>query len=251
MTEHIQEEHLILHYYGEAGESPAIEEHISECEHCRSQFRALQRLLNSVDAAPVPSRGADYGQQVWNKIARKLPGAKRGWFAFPQRWIAVAAMALLVVSAFLAGRYSLRTAKTPVVPPVAQFGEVRDGILLVSVGDHLERTRKVLAELANTSGQQLNITPEREMAGSLVEANRLYRQTANATGETGVADILDELERVLIEISNSPDDMSGAQLEQLRNRIQAQSLLFKLKIFGSQLRERGAKPVGTPNTEKL
>jgi len=106
----------------------------------------------------------------------------------------------------------------------------------------------VLAELANASGQAVNITPERELAGSLVEANRLYRQTATAAGETSVVNMLDELERMLIEISNSPDQISGAQLAELRQRIETQGLLFKVQIMGSQLRDHGAKPV-TPLTK--
>ena len=251
MTEHIQEEQLILHYYGEVAESPAIEEHIASCAQCRREYHALQRVLNSVDSAPVPSRGADYGQQVWNRVSPKLPGARRKWFVFSQRWVAVAAMAALVVCAFLAGRYSPHTATTSPVTTVAGSAQVRDRILLVSVGDHLERSQMVLRELANSSGKELDITPERTLAGSLVEANRLYRQTAAATGEASVASILDDLERVLIEISNSPDNISAAQLAELRDRIEAQGLLFKVQIIGSQLRDRGATPAAPLTKTKL
>jgi hypothetical protein len=252
MTEHIQEEQLILHYYGEASESPAVEAHIASCDRCRAEYHTLQRVLNSVDSAPVPSRGADYGGQVWDRVSPKLPGARRKWFAFPQRWVAAAAMAALVIGAFLAGRYSLQVSVVkPAAPMVAGSEQVRDGILMVSVGDHLERSRMVLTELANSSGNQVNITPERELAGSLVEANRLYRQTATAAGETSVANILDDLERVLIEISNSPESLSGAQLAELRRRIDEQGLLFKVQIIGSQLRNRGARPPVPLNKTKL
>jgi len=160
-------------------------------------------------------------------------------------------MAALVVCAFLAGRYSPQAGTGGATSPstVANSGQVRDGILLVSVGDHLERSHMVLTELANSSGKQVDITPERELAVSLVEANRLYRQTAAAAGETSVANILDDLERVLIEISNSPDNLSASQLAELRNRIDAQGLLFKVQIIGSQLRDRGSKPVPLAKTK--
>jgi hypothetical protein len=251
MTEHIEEEQLILHYYGEASESPAIQEHIASCAECRGEYHALQRVLNSVDSAPVPSRGADYGQQVWNRVSPKLPGARRRWFVLSQRWVAVVAMAALVVCAFLAGRYSPHAAPVSPVTTAAASAQMRDRILLVSVGDHLERSHMVLSELANSSGKELDITPERTLAGNLVEANRLYRQTAAATGETSVANILDDLERVLIEISNSPDNISAAQLAELRNRIETQGLLFKVHIIGSQLRDRGAMPAAALTKTKL
>jgi hypothetical protein len=254
MTEHIQEEQLILHYYGEAGESSAVEGHLASCERCRLEYQGLQRVLNSVDSAPVPSRGADYGQRVWDRVSPKLPGARRKWFAYPQRWVAAAAMLAVVVGAFLAGRYSLDGTAKPATTAAVQGqaeGQVRDGILLVSVGDHLERSHMVLAELANSSGGQMDITPERELAGSLVEANRLYRQTAVAAGETSVANILDDLERILIEISNSPENLSGAQLAELRRRIDAQGLLFKVQIVGKQLRESGQRPASALQKTKL
>jgi hypothetical protein len=253
MTEHIQEEQLILHYYGEMAESAVIEAHMASCEKCRLEYQVLQRVLNSVDSAPVPSRGADYGKQVWDRVSPKLPGARRKWFAFPQRWVAAAAMTALVIGAFMAGRYSPRGVVSTPAPgtmtTASGTSEVRDGILLVSVGDHLERSHMVLAELANSSGGELNIVPERELAVSLVEANRLYRQTATAAGETSVVNMLDDLERVLIEISNSPDNLSAAQLAELRHRIDAQGLLFKVQIMGSQLRDRGTKPVPLPKTK--
>ncbi len=252
MTEHILEEQLILHYYGEVAESLGIEAHMVSCAQCRTEYQTLQRVLNSVDSVPVPSRGADYGQKVWNRVSPKLPGARRRWFVFSQRWVAVAAMAALVVGAFLAGRYSPKSAVTPVATVAgAGAAQTRDRILLVSVGDHLERSHMVLSELANASGKELDITPERTLAGSLVEANRLYRQTATATGETSVANILDDLERVLIEISNSPDNISPAQLAELRHRIEAQGLLFKVQIIGSQLRDRGAMPAVPLTRTKL
>ena len=40
--------------------------------------------------------------------------------------------------------------------------------------------------------------------------SRLYRQAAVRAGEPGVASVLDELERVLIEVANSPPPVRRA-----------------------------------------
>ena len=45
---------------------------------------------------------------------------------------------------------------------------------------------------------------------------RLYRQTARTTGDSAVASVLDDLERVLIEIAHSPSEVSSEQLDDLR-----------------------------------
>ena len=78
----------------------------------------------------------------------------------------------------------------------------------------------------------------RERAEDLVAANRLYRLTAERSGEAGVASVLDELERTLIEIAHSPSKLSSPQFEDLRRRIESQGILFKVRVIDSQVRQR-------------
>jgi hypothetical protein len=248
MNGHIQEEQLTLHYYGEAEDTSTIESHLSACPECRSQYQILQRVLNSINAAPVPERGPEYGAAVWSKIAPRMHRSPWRVFLQPQRWIAVAAMAVLVLAAFFVGRYT-QPGKLISGAPAAQ---VRDRILLVNVGDHLERSQMVLIELVNApDNQRVDMTGERLVAENLVDANRLYRQTALQTGETGVASVLDDLERVLIEIAHSPDTISGEELKQIQHRIEDRGLLFKVRVIGSQIREQDEKPADAKGTAKL
>ena len=56
-----------------------------------------------------------------------------------------------------------------------------------------------------------------------------------------------ELERNLIEIVHSPSQISAADLEQIRRRIDAASLLFKVRVMSDELRQReGARDRSTP-----
>ncbi len=245
-TDHLEDEQLILHYYGESGEAE-VESHLHACEYCREQYQNLLRVLNSVDAAPVPARGPEYGAQVWQKVAPKIGRSNWRFHLRPQKWAAAAAMAVLLLGAFLAGRHW--SGEKPLAI-AANTGQVRDRILLVAVGDHLERSQMVLVEIAN-SKDGVNIAPERAMAENLVEANRIYRQTAAAAGEPGVAGFLDDLERVLLDIAHSPDEISGQQLEDLRRRIESQGLLFKVRVVGTQLRERSERTADTRKATKL
>jgi hypothetical protein len=111
MMQHISEEQLILHYYGEAVDVET-ENHLAGCSECRGEFRKLQQVLNVVDI-PVPDRGPDYEQVVWNRLASKMDVRQRFTWWAPRRWAAVAVMSALVAIAFIAGRYSpqLETAK--------------------------------------------------------------------------------------------------------------------------------------------
>jgi hypothetical protein len=241
---HLNEEQFVLYYYGEQAEG--VEDHLGTCEHCRDAYHTLQRVLNSVDSLPVPDRGADYEAQVWRAVSERLP--RKGSFA--SRWftwrplVAAAAMAALVIAAFLAGRTWQK--------PGAQHGpgavadsQVRERVLMVAVGDHLERSEMVLVELSNAGVPQsgpLDISYEQRAAEDLVESNRLYRQTAMSAGDAATANLLEELENVLLDIAHSPSEVSGNQLEDLRKEIESRGILFKVKVFGTQVEERQSAP---------
>src|SRR3954470_13186863 len=237
---HLTEEQLILHYYGEEGETLAAEQHLEDCGECRALYGSLQRVLNIVDSLPVPERAADYGAQVWQRIERRIPARRRSWLALPSpwRWAAVsAAFAGLLVVAFLAGRFSPRFQRPGTVAKAdPQAGE---RILLVAVGDYLERSQMVLFELVNANPKRpLDISAEQERAADLVSESRLYRQTAAHTGDTAVANVLDDLDRVLLEIAHAPSRLSPGDLQQLRQRLEAEGILFKIRVLGSNVRNQ-------------
>jgi hypothetical protein len=247
MDQHLTEEQLILRYYGEAAADDDCERHLGVCSACREDYRRLQLVLNSVESA-VPERGATYEAQVWAKIAPAIPKLRsRGWL-YRERWLPLTAVAGLIAAAFLAGRYTHLPQ-----PQIASAPQVRERILVVAVGDHLETSQMVLAEIVNSARTEtsVNFSTERQLAEGLVNANRLYRQTAAAEGDTGIASVLDDLERVLIEVAHSPDTLSAAQLDALRQRIEAQALLFKIRVIGSQMRERSETPMPQAKETKL
>src|SRR6476620_2158257 len=109
---HLTEEQMILHYYGEEGDASTpveallTEQHLEACGECRALYGSLVRVLNVVDSMPVPERGEDYGAQVWSRIERRLP-ARHRWFSFANpgfRWALTAgALAGLMIAAFFAG----------------------------------------------------------------------------------------------------------------------------------------------------
>jgi hypothetical protein len=234
MKQHLEEEDLILHFYGETGST--AEPHLASCAECREQYQALQRVLNSADFGSAPHRGEEYTEQLWNRLAPKLAPV-RWWTAWlrPAKWVPVLAAAALIVVAFFAGRYSPRT-DHPVARNIEGGGEIRERVLVVAVGDHLERSKMLLVEIANADpDQKVDLFDQREVAEDLVYTNRLYRQTAMTAGEGRMAGLLEELERVLIEIAHSPEELHGARLQGLRERIRNEGLIFKIRVAGTKL----------------
>ncbi len=249
---HLDPEQLILLYYGESEDPASTEAHLSGCAACRTEYQNFQLVLNTVDAAPSPVRPADYGAQVWQRLAPVI-GARRSWVGglsnlFQPRWVLVPTAAVLLVTAFFAGRLSHRVPETA----TASARQIRERVLLVAVGDHLDRSQMVLAELSNAPDGRgkIDISDESEQAQELLEDNRLYRQTARTTGDNGVATVLDDLERVLLEVAHSPSTVSNQQLEQLQQEIRDRGLLFKVRVMGSQARQRESTPVKSDKTSQ-
>jgi hypothetical protein len=238
---HISEEQLVMYYYREDADAlrSEIAAHLASCAACRASYASLESMLAGVASVPLPERSTAYGAEVWRRIRPHLADRAPAWWAGwlqPRRWALAGGLAAALVVAFLAGRH---WSPQPPPPAVAVSPQVRERILLVAVGDHLDRSQMLLVELINTDGEgTVNIAPEKQWARDLVASNRLYRQTALENGQPGMANVLDELERVLVEIANSPSDISAARLERIRRRIESQGILFKVRVIGSQVRER-------------
>ena len=256
MIDHLNEEELILHYYSEEGDAFAAEQHLDHCDECRAHYSSLQRVLNVVDSLPVPARREEYGSEVWRRIEGRLPSRRRWWsLEFSWRWAgAAAAFASLVVVAFLAGRM-FPTAHPKAAPVETAVDKQADNrVLLVAVGDLLDRSQMVLIELNHaTPSERLDISNERERAVDLVSENRLYRQTAMRRGDTAMAGVLDDLERVLMDIANEPSQLAPAELESLQQRMESAGILFKVRVLGTNVKQKqeAAGPVGRSDRQKL
>ncbi len=251
MSRHLTEQELILHFY-EQGRS--TQRHLAECSTCAAEFAQIRATLSAIDY-PVPERAADYEPQLWSTLKPRLDVSESPkasvWHALlqPRKWAIAGALAVLVVAAFLAGRYLPRHEQPGPVAKVETPKAGSDRLLMVAVGDHLDRTEMILVELANTPAEgKVDISAERELAQNLVNENRLYRQTAQRDKDTEIANVLDQVERVLIDISHHPDSVSGKELEQLQQRIQSQGVLFKVRVIESKVKARSRVEKST--TEK-
>jgi len=251
---HYTEDDLTLYYYGEGKRRHDIEVHLETCAPCAALYHDIAGTLALVAAPEAPERGDQYGLEVWQRIRHKLPEQQpSAWAAFaaflrPERFAFVAAAAMLILAAFVAGRvWPRQPADAPAVsgqvaasPASTTAADSRERILLTSVADHLDRSERVLTDIMNAP--RGDISNEQKWASDLLDTSRLYRQDAVDAGEASVASVLDELERSLIEIVNSPSRISAADLEQIRRRIDAASLLFKVRVMSDELRQREDAP---------
>jgi hypothetical protein len=240
---HLSEEQIVLHYYGDAEEAPEIERHLNACPDCRAEFARVQSTLRQIEPLQVPEPLEGFEAKTWLNLRDRLPekgGFLRRLFGAQQKWALAGAMVLLVAAAFLAGRFWPRPVQQIAHQP-AQVDPQR--IVLVAVGDHLERSQMLLVEIMNSDAKgPINFSSEQAEARELLDSNHLYRVSAQQAGDPQVARLLDQLGRVLAEIANGPAEVSASDLQQVRHTIQSEGLLFKVRVVGSEVNSRARRP---------
>jgi hypothetical protein len=249
---HLTEEEMILKHYNELRDA-ALESHLAGCPECRTELQRLSAALARVPQMQVPPLPDNYEARVWTKLRDQLPEKRQGWFGamlLPRQWAIAGAMALLLVAAFVAGR----STKTPVNiseawPQINAAG--RDRIVSVSLDHHFEKTQILLVEvLAAQPKEQGDFSVTQEQARDLLDSNRLYRSSNSQTAkDPAIQKTLDELERVLVEIANSPENVSRHDIDRLQKTIESQGLLFKVRVIDSRLKEQN-KQIAKPNRSK-
>jgi len=250
LHDHPAEEDLVMLYYHESSpDEGELRAHLETCPACSAAYRNLARILDACDDLPVPEPHLAFESRMWNRLEPQLHPLNRRvtlLSVLRNRWFAVAAAAAMLVVAFLAGRFTRPQSPAPRI--VAMSADGRQRVLVMALGDHLERSQMVLSELANGSDQAPDVSTERERVRTLISENRLYRQTAAESGDPAMAQVLDELERVLLDISH------GTDAGEIKSRIESESLLFKLRVLEANLGNTGssAQPASSAGTkEKL
>jgi hypothetical protein len=252
-----------LYFYDEltAAERASVEQHFTACAECRRALDELAVIRTALDARPAVTAPAGGD---WSGFMRRLdaalraqgmpqsPGASRRVVAFGSRRFAAAlAMAALIVFVTMTVLLVMRNRSAPIetqpspapaaaaarVPPAAQAPGVAgaDAALAQISEQHLERSKLVVLGLAtknpsDSTGSSWDY--ERTLASSLLSDTRLYRQTAEERGMQPLADVLRDLELVLLQtsMSETPDAESLAQLQRL---IRRRDLITKMDVVAT------------------
>ena len=241
-SRHLTDDELVLVYFDECPDRPAAEAHLAVCESCRRGLSDLGETLGYVANHQEIEAPEGFERVMWARVERQLqdtaPRGWRTWFA-PRRLVLAGAAATLVMAAFVAGRWTMPTSPTPaIVADGTDAAPAPERVLLGAAGEHLDRSQRVLVELLNAEPDGSLPGAERARAADLVAASRLIRQSASDAGETALADVLGELERVLMELANGTDQETATELRQLRERIESRGILFRMRVVGSDVRER-------------
>src|SRR5690348_15777493 len=80
---------------------------------------------------------------------------------------------------------------------------------------------------SNDDKGTIDFSSEQQQARDLLDDNHLYRVSAQRAGDPQIAAMLERLGRVLAEVANGPSELTSSDLQQIREQIQSEGLLFK------------------------
>ena len=234
--QHMKEEQLVAFHYRDLDAPAGASQHLADCRECATQYDTIRRVLALVTDAPIPERNERYGEEVWTRLRWKLGSRRR------HRWQSLAAIAAMLAIAFVAGLlwnnrrpidsdlFTTMTGTSVGVSTPAEDATARLRFIVVS--DHLDSSGRVLLEVANAGANgALTLQPHR--ADELVAANRIYRQTAQQKGDERIAELLADLEPILLELANAGSSLEGKKLADLQKRIDSKGLLFKVRVMSA------------------
>jgi hypothetical protein len=238
---HPSDDDLILRFYGEhaPAERSRIDAHLAECATCQAAWEEIGQTLKLVDVAMVPEPPDGFERVMWARVARALPPRRHPW-----TWRALVPAASLgaVVVAVLLGTPSWRPAEPgpddTAASTDAEEQATRERALFAALDGHFDQTEMLLTELMNAPEPGGDFEFEQTTADELVASGRLYKATAEQTGHRALAAMLEDLEPVLVEVARSPAQVDRATVQSLRERIDDDGLLFKVRAVSTDQRDR-------------
>jgi hypothetical protein len=261
----IQADGLVeLYFYDElpAAERQEVIRHLPSCPECRAALDELHVI--SAALAEHPRVDAPLGGD-WSSLMARLdravavePARSLAPPAAPiiagRRSIAslvsMAATLVLVSSALLYQGLDRRRAQIAGPAPVAAAtrdassaaaAEPVAAVAATERGDagfaavseeHFERSKLVILGLATRDAQTISPADwayERRLAGALLDDTRLYRQTAAARGLGTLANVMSDLELVLLQTSLT-EEPDAATLNRLQRMIRQRDLVSKMEV---------------------
>lgn len=226
------DERVTLYYYGElaAHEREAFERHLKGCPACAASLAELHAMRAALASRGRAAPPADFTARLMSRLDSN--GAVAA-FARPRRtrlaWAWLPLAALLVIGIAL-GLVWQRRALGP-AEPAAEL-QATDARLDAAAERHFERAKLVVLGLAmkDAASGAGDWAYERELAASLLPDTRLFRLAAAERGDARLADLLGDLETVLLQTSMSVEP-GAPELQRIQRAIRRRDLLVRMELI--------------------
>ncbi|MFC1583675.1 anti-sigma factor family protein [Candidatus Neomarinimicrobiota bacterium] len=226
-----------------------FDQHLVSCSICAAEYEQLSWTLKVMDHRQIPAIDTDYWQNYWARLSDRLPEKTprvfwpdwRSWFppvAFPGRpaLIPLIAALLLIATGIFIGRTTLLHGPGPgaaiqatVFDPslISEFNEL--------ASSYLERSKMVLMGLDNFDPRSddpaaLNVSRHRDLSQELLHQGRMLRNHQVAAADPRLQILIDEIERVLLQVANSSGEDPMWTVRMAQEGIDKNSILLRITL---------------------
>jgi hypothetical protein len=266
-----------LRYYSAlpAEDGEALDRHLASCPSCASDWEALRHALDAADPGTVFPMEAevDWDHQARATVMRARTAAaagapstasqpgpwRRPWTTLvpaAARW-AVLAAAVLIAVLLVNGWPGRRAAGPDGVPsPSASAGlpsdeSVRESAALIEnrlarrgATRYLTDSRVLLLNLVQAPARcrkadgEFDITFEKEKSRELLRRKNLHEGNLDTLRDRRLADLVGQLESLLIQVASLGDCASARQIHDLREQIEKRQILLRIDLFTREMQEK-------------
>ena len=260
-----------------AEDREALLTHLSSCAPCASQWETMRRALDAADPETVFPMEAevDWDRLARATVARAraaaaagiegpsaaaLPGAPRRPIATlvpaAARWAALAA-AVVVAALLVYGWPSRRESGTARVPSPSEAGgpptaeSLRESTAMIETRmarrgatRYLTDSRVLLLNLVQAPARcrradgEFDITFEKEKSRELLRRKNLHEGNLDTLRDRRLADLVGQLESLLIQVASLEDCASARQLHDLREQIDKRQILLRIDLLTREIQEK-------------
>ena len=254
-----------------AEDRKSLEDHMTSCPKCASEFESLSRTLKIMDRHDIPDPGPAFWDGYWDRLERRLereapariPG--KAFLSFAPKWAWTAASAVILLAAGAAiGRFFLSRPSS--IIPTASRGSASPvsyashDALIDGASRYLDRSKVLLVAMVNRDAADdpaaLDLVRQKRVSDRLVkEAAVLKRSPAWNEGpeDRRLARLISDLEVILLQIANLEAESDPAAVDIIKFGVQSQGLIFQINLGQLRLEKaagsgsRGAGPAFPKN----
>jgi hypothetical protein len=240
-----------LYFYGEldAAARARFEAHLPGCKTCRIALEDLSAIREALAARRRDARppGGDWDPFMTRLVARlDAESAGRRPWSWRSGVLLKIAATVAVAAAGVLGGFQLQRWRAEHVAPVtttaseAPVMRTPSDALAVAADQHLERSKLVLLGLAAKDPREARPRDwqyERQLASTLLADTMQFRLSAAEQGRADLADVLGDLETVLLQASLG-DHSDPRALARLQRLIDRRDLLTKIEVMNAEGRGR-------------
>ena len=230
-------------------ERATVESHLRSCPACTQELEAIKALTDlqssavyDAAAARPPGFWDDLLDQVDRRIAPQAPALSWSrrlvdWFApgtLPRHRLALGFAAMLIVASSALVTWTVMR-QSPPVPEVAETVAVPSAAPVehTRLQKYLRKSRTLLVGVANMNvpdDQPADLRAEQQISRELVSEARVLRQEPL---DLHSARLISDLEKIQIELANMGPESPSPGVALIRQGIESNNLLFKIRIAES------------------